>query len=190
MGGKGTENQGWMQAWYDQWERGLSAWWDRVLDTPEVLKGMNATLAGQVEARRQMMDAGQRWMERMNLPTRQDLTRMVKIVSLVEERLLGMEDHVLELQDRLAVAEKEATRARIEAAEARLELTERLGAIQAQLALITHRLPPASPALGGADPAPVGGASDGAAMTDAATQQRAGGASGARRRGAKRAADV
>lgn len=136
MSGKTQNTSGWMQSWYEQWERGLAGWWDRVLDTPEVLKGMNGALAGQVEARRQMLNSGQKWMERMNLPTRQDLSRLIKIVTLVEERILGMEDRVLDLQDRLAEAERETLRARVEAAETRLELVERLAAIDARIAQV------------------------------------------------------
>lgn len=141
MSGKTQNTSGWMQSWYEQWERGLAGWWDRVLDTPEVLKGMNGALAGQVEARRQMLNSGQKWMERMNLPTRQDLSRLIKIVTLVEERILGMEDRVLDLQDRLAEAERETLRARVEAAETRLELVERLAAIDARIAQVVGSAP-------------------------------------------------
>ncbi|HMV67937.1 MAG TPA: hypothetical protein PKA64_13905 [Myxococcota bacterium] len=126
-------SSGWLQGWYESWERGMAGWWDRVLDAPEVLKTMNQTLAGQTEARRQMQQAGQRWMERMNLPTRSDLSRLLRIVTLVEERVLGMEDRLLDMSERLAQAEKEAIRARVEAAEARLELAEKLAAIEGRL---------------------------------------------------------
>lgn len=128
------QSNGWLQGFYESWERGMAGWWDRVLDAPEVLKAMNQTLAGQTEARRQMQQTGQRWMERMNLPTRSDLSRLLRIVTLVEERILGMEDRLLDMGERLAEAEKEAVRARVEAAEARLELAEKLAAIEERLA--------------------------------------------------------
>lgn len=150
MSGKTQNTSGWMQSWYEQWERGLAGWWDRVLDTPEVLKGMNGALAGQVEARRQMLNSGQKWMERMNLPTRQDLSRLIKIVTLVEERILGTEDRVLDLQDRLAEAERETLRARVEAAETRLELVERLAAIDARIAQVVATSPVSASASAGA----------------------------------------
>lgn len=162
MSGKSQNTSGWMQSWYEQWERGLAGWWDRVLDTPEVLKGMNGALAGQVEARRQMLNSGQKWMERMNLPTRQDLSRLIKIVTLVEERILGMEDRVLDLQDRLAEAERETLRARVEAAETRLELVERLAVIDARIAQVVAAAPVAASAVA-VEPAP--------AAADAAPQR-------------------
>lgn len=130
---------GLLQGWYESWERGMAGWWDRVLDAPEVLKTMNQTLAAQTEARRQVQQTGQRWMERMNLPTRSDLSRLLRIVTLVEERILGMEDRLLDMSERLIEAEKEAMRARVEAAEARLELAEKLAAIEERLAVAKKR---------------------------------------------------
>lgn len=115
------------------WERSVAVWWDRVLESPEVLAALNKTLAGQVDQRRNLQQLGQRWMERMNLPTRADLTRLARIATLLEERLLAIDDRLLDLQDRVARAETEAVRARVDAAEARVELLERLAALEARL---------------------------------------------------------
>jgi hypothetical protein len=124
----------WSAELYHSWERGMTAWWDRVLDAPEVLDALNETLSGQVRTRSAARAAGQRWMERMNLPTRDDLTRLARIATLLEEKLLSMEDQLLAMRDHLGTVEKEAVRARIEAAETRLALTERLVALEARLA--------------------------------------------------------
>ena len=124
----------WSNELYQSWERGMTAWWDRVLDAPEVLDALQETLAGQVKSRGAARAAGQRWMERMNLPTRDDLTRLTRVATLLEERLLSMEDQLLAMRDHLAAVEKESVRARIEAAETRLALTERLIELETRLA--------------------------------------------------------
>jgi hypothetical protein len=123
----------WVGAWYETWERSLAAWWDKVLDTPEVLRSANQTLAAQVEARKAVHQTGQRWMERMNLPTRADLSRLVRIATLLEEKLLGLDDRLLDVHDRVIAAEREAVRARVEAAETRLLLLERIAALEERL---------------------------------------------------------
>lgn len=136
MSHESDEQAAWKKAtaeWVGAWERGMAAWWDKVLDSPEVLSAMNRTLAGQVEARRNLQRTGQRWMERMNLPTRADLSRITRIATLLEERLLSLEDTLLDLGDRLAATEKEAIRARVEAAETRIELMEKLATLEARL---------------------------------------------------------
>jgi hypothetical protein len=122
-----------MGEWYETWERSLAAWWDKVLDTPDVLRSANQSLAAQAEARKAVHQTGQRWMERMNLPTRADLSRLVRIATLLEEKLLGVEDRLLDVQDRVIAAEREAVRARVEAAEARLVLLERIAALEERL---------------------------------------------------------
>jgi hypothetical protein len=122
-----------MGEWYETWERSLAAWWDKVLDTPDVLRTANQSLAAQVEARKAMHQTGQRWMERMNLPTRADLSRLVRIATLLEEKLLGLDDRLLDVQDRVIAAEREAVRARVEAAETRLLLLERIAALEDRL---------------------------------------------------------
>ena len=123
---------GWFAAQVEHAERGMAAWWDRVLDTPEVLKAMNDALGAEVDSRRNALRTGQRFMERMNLPTRADLSRLLRISTLLEERLLTIEDHLLEMNERLVNAEREAVRARVEAAEARMELREALAALAAR----------------------------------------------------------
>jgi hypothetical protein len=118
---------------YQQWERSMTAWWDRVLDSPDVLKALNGNLAAGVGARRGVRSASNRVLESMQLPTRDDLIRLTRIATLLEERLLSLEDRLLDMQDKLGEVEKEAIRARVEAAETRLTLEARLQALEARL---------------------------------------------------------
>lgn len=119
---------------YQHWERSMTAWWDRVLDSQDVLKAMNGNLAAGVDARRGAQRMGEKWLERMQLPTRRDLVRLTRIATLLEERLLGLDDRLLDMQDKLDSVEKEAMRARIDAAETKLVLLERIGELEARLA--------------------------------------------------------
>jgi hypothetical protein len=129
----GSDKSGWLAASAQHLERGMAAWWDRVLETPEVLQAMNQALGAEVDGRRSLQRTGQRMMEKMNLPTRHDLSRLLRITTLLEERLLSIDDRLLDMHDRVIAAEKEAIRARVEAAEARLELAETLAALEARL---------------------------------------------------------
>ena len=120
-----------------QWETALSGWWDQVLESPAFLSAMGQSLESGARARGAYEKAVDDSLERMHLPTRKDLTRVARIASPLEDRLLKVEDLLLELKDdfaqRISAAEEEAVKARIEAAEARLELRERLAALEARL---------------------------------------------------------
>lgn len=124
---------------YRQWEKAMTGWWDQVLESPSFLGAVGQNLTANAQARSSYDKAVEETMERMNLPTRNDLVRVSKVCSLLEERLLAQEDTLLQLQDKLAASELEAVQARIEAAEARLELRDRLNAIEAMLSAALQR---------------------------------------------------
>ncbi len=138
MTGKTVDFSDMAQAFQQQWETALSGWWDQVLESPAFLDAMGQGLETGARARQQYERAVDDSLSAMHLPTRADLTRVARIASLLEDRLLKVEDLLLELRDdltaRLSQAEEEAVKARIEAAETRLELRERLGALEARLA--------------------------------------------------------
>lgn len=119
---------------YRQWESAMSQWWDQVLESPAFLSAMGSNLSAQSQARARYEEAVDDSMAKLHLPSRQDLTRLTRIVTQLEDRLLAMEDRLLEANDALAAMEKEALKARVEAAETRIEMRERLAALEAQLA--------------------------------------------------------
>jgi len=137
MTGKTADFSDAARAFQQQWETALSGWWDQVLESPAFLDAMGQGLEHGARARQQYEQHVDDSLTRMHLPTRGDLTRVARIASLLEDRLLKVEDLLLELKDdlgeRLARAEEEAVKARIEAAETRLELRERLAALEARL---------------------------------------------------------
>ncbi len=104
------------------WERGMRDWWDRVLDSDDVLSASADALAGQRQARGAYEASVDDTLARLHLPSRADLTRLARIASLLEDRVLALEDQLAEVRDQLTEARREALQARIEAAEARLEL--------------------------------------------------------------------
>ncbi|MCB9778449.1 MAG: hypothetical protein H6742_07800 [Alphaproteobacteria bacterium] len=118
---------------YQQWEQAMTAWWDQVLDSPDFLKATGQNLSQVAHARKQYEQAVDEGLHKMHLPTRQDLVRVARIATLLEERLLQMEDRLLAMGDQLDVLEKETIQARVEAAEARLEMREKLAELQARL---------------------------------------------------------
>lgn len=121
------------QQLYEQWEKGMSSWWDQVLDNPAFLSGLGENVANQAKARGAYAKAVDDSLSRMHLPTRGDLVRVARIATLLEEKVLTVEDHLLKMQDTLARIEKEAITARIEAAEARIEVRERLSVLEDRL---------------------------------------------------------
>jgi hypothetical protein len=118
---------------YKAWEKSMGAWWDQVLDTPEFLKAMGDGATASATARRQWEEGVDQTLTQWHLPTRGDLTRVARIASLVEDRLLQVEDQLLSLEDRLVAIEREALKARIESTEHLVALTERLAALEARL---------------------------------------------------------
>lgn len=118
---------------YRQWEKVMTAWWDQVLESPAFLQGVNQGMTGATQARGAWQKATNQWMEQANLPTRDDLVRLLRVATLLEDRLLAQEDLLLELKDRLQVAEKEALEARIAAAEAQLAVQGTLARIEAKV---------------------------------------------------------
>lgn len=119
--------------WYRQWEDGVSKWWDAVLDNPTFVKGMGDNLAQQSRARARWEEGVEKSMEAMHLPSKKDLVRVARITSLLEDRVVGVEDRVLAVTDQLDRIEKEMLKARVADAEGQLQLTERLAALEGRI---------------------------------------------------------
>jgi chromosome segregation ATPase len=138
---------------YQLWEQSMTSWWDQVLDSPEFLGASGKGLSQMAAARRAYEHQMDEQLTRMHLPTRGDVTRLARIATLLEERLLKTEDTVLELKDtlddrneRIAQLEKEVLQARVEATEARVELRETLAALTAKLDALAAAKPAPAPA--------------------------------------------
>ena len=130
---------------YRLWEQGMTSWWDQALSSSAFRSHLGENLANQRRARDQYERSVDETLSRMHLPTRSDLTRLARIATLLEERLLQQEDTLLAMKAQLSQLEKEALHARIEATEARIEAREaqadmsaRLRALQARLAILEN----------------------------------------------------
>ncbi|TNE90994.1 MAG: hypothetical protein EP330_06925 [Deltaproteobacteria bacterium] len=121
------------RAIYEQWEKAMGTWWDQVLESPQFLSGLGKNLEAQAQARGAFTKAMDEGLANMHLPTRTDLTRVARIATLLEEKVLAVEDLLLQMGDTMADLQKEVVQARIEAAEARIESREQLAALQARL---------------------------------------------------------
>lgn len=119
--------------WYRQWEEGVTKWWDAVLDDPTFVKGMGDQLGQQSRARARWEEGVEKSMEAMHLPSKKDLVRVARITSLLEDRVVGVEDRVLAIGDQLDRIEKEMLKSRVGAAEAELRLEDRLAAVESRL---------------------------------------------------------
>lgn len=140
---------------YQQWEQAMTAWWDQVLESPEVLKASGQNLSVMARARRKYEEGMDQGLHQLHLPTREDLTRVARIATLLEERLLQVEDTLLQVKDQLDGMERATLQARVEAAETRLELRERLAELQARIDRLEGRgaAADAAPAEDGGKPA-------------------------------------
>lgn len=118
---------------YQQWEQGMSTWWDQVLENPQFLKALGGNLTMQSKARKAYEKKVDENLEKAHLPTRSDLVRVARIATLLEDKLLQIEDSVLDIKDHMGTVEKEALKARVEAGETRLSVDERLSAIESKL---------------------------------------------------------
>jgi len=129
---------------YRHWEKAMTDWWDQILDDPGFLGAVGKNLEVGVRTRGTYQKSVDETLERMHLPTRSDLTRLARISSLLEDRLLSMEDTLLELGDKMESLERETIKARIESTETRLELRERLAGLEARLEALESK-PAAKP---------------------------------------------
>ena len=135
---------------YGQWEKGMSAWWDQVLENPQFLKAMGENLSAQAKGQKMYQEAMDDGLERAHLPSRTDLVRVARIATLLEERVLRVEDALLDMKDQLVRIERDSLLARVEAAEARVALQERLAAIEARMAASEGASPRGTPEGSGA----------------------------------------
>ena len=142
------------QQMWSQWESAMGTWWDKVLDSPDVMGALGGQLGQMAKGRKAYETAVDENLGRMHLPTRGDLVRVLRVASLLEDRLLQNEDRLLELGDRLLRAERETLEARIEAAEARVELRERLTAMEARLVAALQPASAAAPVALASAPVP------------------------------------
>lgn len=136
MSGQGADFNGraFSNQLYDQWEKGMTAWWESMLANPAFLGGMGENMAAVAQARSSFESAVDDGLERAHLPTRRDMQRIASVLSLLEDKLLRTEDQLLAATDRVAALEKEVLQARVDAAEARVELRDGLARIEALLA--------------------------------------------------------
>ncbi len=125
---------------YRQWEKAMTGWWDQVLDDPGFMGLVGKNLEANVKARGQYQRSVDQTLEAMHLPTRSDIVRLSRIASLLEDRLLSMEDSLLELGDKIDLIEKETVKARIEATETRLELRQHLEGLLGRLDALESRM--------------------------------------------------
>ena len=126
---------------YRQWERTMSSWWDGVLETPAFLGAMGDGLKAPSRWNSATKDSVDATMAQMHLPSRSDVTRVARIASRLEDKVLALEDRLLTMEDAMKRVEKEVLAARIEAAEARVEVTEGLAKIEALLSEPTRTQP-------------------------------------------------
>jgi len=122
---------------YRAWEQSMTKWWDAVLDDPQFIKGMGDNLSMQSRTRKGYEDQVDKAMESMHLPSRKDVVRLARIASLLEDKVLGLEDTLLDQSDALGRVEKESLQARVDAAEALVTVQERLQTIDAKLDALT-----------------------------------------------------
>src|SRR5690348_13647921 len=105
---------------YREWERSVATWWNTVLDDPAFVRGMGDAAAGRGRAVAMAQESVDKTMEAWHLPSKRDLVRLSRIASMLEDRLVELEDQVADVIGALERIEKEALKARIHAAEARV----------------------------------------------------------------------
>lgn len=122
----------------------MTAWWDQVLESPAFLGPVNSGLGGVAQARGAYTRGVDQFLTQAHLPTREDIVRLLRVATQLEDRLLAQEDLLLRLGDDARSAEKAALEARIQSAEAQIALNERLAAIEG---LLQNSAAGAAPAL-------------------------------------------
>ncbi len=130
---------------YRQWETSMAKWWDGVLDDPTFIKGMGDNLSAQSRARKGFEEQVDKQMEAMHLPSRKDVVRVARIASLLEDKVLAVEDALLEQHDALARMEREGLKARVDQVESLVAVHDRLDAIEAKLDALLSALGTESP---------------------------------------------
>lgn len=110
---------------YRQWEKSMSSWWGQVLESPAFLSQLGQGAEAQAKARKSWEDNVDKTMGEMHLPSRSDVTRLAKVASMLEDRLLSLEDRLLAMQDQLDRIEKATLQARVDAAEALLAVQDK-----------------------------------------------------------------
>lgn len=118
---------------YEQWEKGMSEWWESLMQNPAFLGSLGENMANMTQMRTAWDDAVDQGLDRARMPSRKDMIRLATVVSLLEDKLMKTEDQLLASNDRLVEMEKALLTARIESAEMRLELNERLSRMELAL---------------------------------------------------------
>jgi hypothetical protein len=99
----------WNQA-LDRWIEGWSAFFEETLHTPEAAAAggrlLDALLNVEKPLRERTAATMQYWLEFLNMPTRQDLIRVLSQLNEVNARLDELLERVEELSDRLAMLER------------------------------------------------------------------------------------
>lgn len=118
------------------WEEAMESWWTQAMASPAFRTAMSEHMVSGGQARGAYEEQVDRTLRQLHLPTREDIARMLRVASLLEDRLLAMEDRLLAMEDRLDGLERDVLKARLDAAEALLSTTERLEAMERRLAKV------------------------------------------------------
>ncbi|MFT4627572.1 MAG: hypothetical protein ACI8PZ_006258 [Myxococcota bacterium] len=125
---------------YRHWEKSMTTWWDQVLESPAFLDAVNTNLGQQARGRKQWEDKVEHTMSAMHLPSRKDVVRIARIATLLEDKVLAVEDRLLEQGDQLDRIEKETLEGRLGAAEAMVALQDKLESLEAKIDALTSAL--------------------------------------------------
>jgi hypothetical protein len=119
--------------WLKQWEQSLAKWWDTALEDPAFVRGFGDALAGRAQLRSSWEQGMEQTLEQMHMPSKRDVIRLARIASMLEDRLVNVEEQLADVSARLDRMEKEALRARIDSAEVLIRLEEQLRALHEKL---------------------------------------------------------
>jgi hypothetical protein len=129
--------------WLRQWEQSLAKWWDTAIEDPAFVRGVGDALAGRAQLRSSWEQGVERTLDQMHMPSKRDVVRLARIASMLEDRLVDIEEQLADMCCRLDRMEKETLRARIDSAEALIRLEERLSALHEKLDAKPDAKPPA-----------------------------------------------
>ena len=87
--------------YFDEMNKKFIEQFNQALRNPSFLSEMSKQMASGIQSKKVMDDSMKKYLEAMNLPTREDIDKIMQYLQSVESRIVGLEEKLEDIEDKI-----------------------------------------------------------------------------------------
>lgn len=87
--------------YFDEMNKKFIEQFNQALRNPSFLSEMSKQMASGIESKKVVDDSMKKYLEAMNLPTRDDIDKIMQYLQAVESRIVGIEEKLEDIEDKI-----------------------------------------------------------------------------------------